>query len=96
MLHFFKNIYLKESKCRRLDLVTVPEDEWVFAVLGWTGSAVFERSLRLRAEKMGYHLSSHALEAIQHGRNEMVRVDNEQQIFDILGLAYIPPNLRNC
>lgn len=38
---------LKDSPyLRRVDIVIVPYNEWGFALLGWTGSKQFERSLR--------------------------------------------------
>lgn len=35
------------SACgRRVDIVVVPPDHWVYAILGWTGTTFFERNLR--------------------------------------------------
>ena len=34
------------SKYRRVDFVIVPPRHWIFAILGWTGTTMFERSLR--------------------------------------------------
>uniref|UniRef100_A0A3B3UJ07 DNA-directed DNA/RNA polymerase mu n=1 Tax=Poecilia latipinna TaxID=48699 RepID=A0A3B3UJ07_9TELE len=70
----------------RVDLVVSPISQFAFALLGWTGSKLFERELRRWAgHEKGMSLSSHAL------------YDNKQEeIFAHLGLEFIPPNERNA
>jgi DNA polymerase/3'-5' exonuclease PolX len=47
--HSIQLTVIKETEAshyRRVDFVCVPPRHWVFAVLGWTGTTMFERSLR--------------------------------------------------
>eukprot|EP00943_MAST-04B_sp_MAST-4B-sp1_P006202 g6202.t1 len=47
--HSIQLTVIKETESslyRRVDFVCVPPRHWVFAVLGWTGTTMFERSLR--------------------------------------------------
>ncbi len=65
------------------------------AVVGWTGSKQFERSLRRFAkEEAGMHLTSHGLYRVSDG----VRLDtpNERAVYDALHLPLLPPSNRNC
>ena len=49
-------------RARRLDLIIVPYNQWAYAVVGWTGSRQFNRSLRLYAQKkMNMKLTSHGI-----------------------------------
>lgn len=55
---------LPESKYklhRRIDIKVYPKDQYGFALLYFTGSDYFNRSMRLFAEQKGYTLSDHGL-----------------------------------
>ncbi len=81
----------------------VPPDERACALLYFTGSAHFNRSMRLLATKMGMSLSEHALVAeVARGRDreklnegKVVSTPDEKAVFDILGLPYREPRERN-
>ncbi|XP_024865346.1 DNA-directed DNA/RNA polymerase mu [Kryptolebias marmoratus] len=79
----------------RVDLVVSPISQFAFALLGWTGSKLFERELRRWA---GYEkamsLSSHAL--YDNNQRKYLRASSEEDIFAHLGLEYIPPSERNA
>lgn len=79
----------------RVDLVVSPVSQFAFALLGWTGSKLFERELRRWA---GYEkamsLSSHAL--YDNKQSRYLRATSEEEIFAHLGLEYIPPSERNA
>ncbi|XP_037547747.1 DNA-directed DNA/RNA polymerase mu [Nematolebias whitei] len=79
----------------RVDLVVSPISQFAFALLGWTGSKLFERELRRWA---GYEksmcLSSHAL--YDNNQRRYLRASSEEEIFAHLGLEYIPPSERNA
>ncbi|XP_047229224.1 DNA-directed DNA/RNA polymerase mu isoform X2 [Girardinichthys multiradiatus] len=79
----------------RVDLVVSPVSQFAFALLGWTGSKLFERELRRWAgHERSMSLSSHALYDNKQGR--YIRAFSEEEIFAHLGLEYIPPSERNA
>ncbi|RXG68016.1 DNA polymerase lambda [Armadillidium vulgare] len=87
---------------RRLDIIVVPYDEFAPAIMYFTGSAHFNRSMRLLATKLGMSLSEHGLRAriIRDGKNAVtggicLETPSEESIFEHLGLNYRPPNERN-
>ena len=45
----------------RIDIKYYPQDQYAFAVLYFTGSDMFNRSMRLCANKKGYCLSDHGM-----------------------------------
>jgi DNA polymerase lambda len=92
---------------RRIDLKVYPTSEWPFALLSFTGSGHFNRSMRLYARRAGYSLSDHDIRPARHarGRGRGARIwtgppihgiifREEKDIFDFLGLAYREPQSR--
>ncbi|KZO98779.1 Nucleotidyltransferase [Calocera viscosa TUFC12733] len=80
---------------RRLDLICAPRDVYWCAVVGWSGSKQFERDLRLWAkQEMGMKFDSSGLTRLRD--TQPIYVDSEQQVFELLGLEYVPPHLRNA
>ncbi|XP_042212376.1 DNA polymerase lambda-like [Homarus americanus] len=89
-------------KHRRLDVIIVPYAEFAPATMYFTGSAHFNRSMRLLAIKMGMSLSEHGLRAgiVRQGREKLtdghlLETPTEQSIFEHLGLEYRPPHERD-
>ncbi|XP_062452628.1 DNA-directed DNA/RNA polymerase mu [Rhea pennata] len=79
----------------RVDLVVVPRGQFAFALLGWTGSRHFERELRRFAGRQcGLALSNHGLYDPQ--REMFLPATSEEEIFQLLGLDYVPPAERNA
>ena len=51
-----------KSTALRIDLIVCPISQFYYALVGWTGNKMFNRSLRLyAAAEMNMQLSSHAL-----------------------------------
>ncbi|KAJ7821144.1 hypothetical protein B0H14DRAFT_2832315 [Mycena olivaceomarginata] len=73
---------------RRLDLIFAPEAYWT-AITGWTGSKMFERDLRLWA-KVEW--------CVRPSTKGILGTfpRSEQEVFEILGLEWIDPTLRNA
>ncbi|XP_072913645.1 DNA-directed DNA/RNA polymerase mu isoform X2 [Hemitrygon akajei] len=85
----------KDWKAVRVDLVVVPYSQYAYALLGWTGSRLFERDLRRYAKHLkNMSLSSHSLFDIE--QNAFLPAATEEEIFAHLGLEYIPPHERNA
>lgn len=89
---------------RRLDLKAYATAPFPFAVLYFTGSGYFNRSMRLYAQKKGFHLSDKELRPVvrdKQGKGDAVvegpRVPcvTERDIFAALGLPYKTPAERD-
>jgi len=74
----------------RLDIEFVNIEEWPFALVYFTGSGSFNEKQRNLAKGMGYSLSEHGLKDIKTG--EYVKsIKMEKDIFQFLGMEYLPP-----
>ncbi|KAJ7188691.1 hypothetical protein C8R46DRAFT_1157626 [Mycena filopes] len=80
---------------RRLDLIfAAPEAYWT-AITGWTGSKMFERDLRLFAKvERGLKFDSTGITRRRDSKPYFPR--SEEEVFDILGLEWIDPCMRNA
>lgn len=80
---------------RRLDLIfAAPEAYWT-AVVGWTGSKMFERDLRLWAKKeKGMKFDSSGM--TRRHDSKLYFPQSEKEVFELLGLEWIDPILRNA
>ncbi|XP_065255663.1 DNA-directed DNA/RNA polymerase mu [Emys orbicularis] len=82
-------------KAVRVDLVVAPVGQFPFALLGWTGSRHFERELRRFAgHERKMVLNSHTLYDTR--LNLFLPAASEEEIFQHLGLEYVPPTQRNA
>ncbi|XP_069317353.1 DNA-directed DNA/RNA polymerase mu isoform X2 [Eulemur rufifrons] len=82
-------------KAVRVDLVVAPVSQFPFALLGWTGSKLFQRELRRFSRKeKGLWLNSHGL--FDPEQKTFFQVASEEDIFRHLGLEYLPPEQRNA
>ena len=86
---------------RRLDIKIYPREHFAFAVLYFTGSKNFNRSMRHFARNKGYALSDHGLFPANRVNNESVWQGKsvpcytEEEIFRFLGLEYKSPEERD-
>ncbi|XP_033756998.1 DNA polymerase lambda-like [Pecten maximus] len=87
---------------RRLDIIVVPYDEYACALVYFTGSAHFNRSLRHLAKKKGMSLSEHSLNAgvVRNGSEKVfegtpVPTPTEASVLEKLGVPYRPPEERD-
>jgi DNA polymerase lambda len=85
-------------KYRRIDLRVYPLPEWPTALLYFTGSGHFNRSMRLWAKKNNFHLSDHEIvRRVASGMESEtpIPVRTEEDVFAVLGLKYKAPHERN-
>ncbi|KAJ4483506.1 DNA polymerase mu [Lentinula aciculospora] len=80
---------------RRLDLIfAAPEVYWT-AVVGWTGSKMFERDLRLWAkQEKGMKFGSSGISRLHDSKLYFPK--SEREVFELLDLEWIHPTLRNA
>uniref|UniRef100_A0A8C3SKR7 DNA polymerase n=1 Tax=Chelydra serpentina TaxID=8475 RepID=A0A8C3SKR7_CHESE len=88
---------------RRLDIIVVPHGEFACALLYFTGSAHFNRSMRALAKSKGMSLSEHALHGgvvrapggRKVGPGLVLPTPAESDVFALLGLPYREPAERD-
>uniref|UniRef100_A0A3Q1M4A8 DNA polymerase n=1 Tax=Bos taurus TaxID=9913 RepID=A0A3Q1M4A8_BOVIN len=88
---------------RRLDIIVVPYSELACALLYFTGSAHFNRSMRALAKTKGMSLSEHALstavvrsaQGLKVGSGQVLPTPTEKDVFRFLGLPYREPAERD-
>ncbi|KAI6046446.1 hypothetical protein EDC04DRAFT_2631014 [Pisolithus marmoratus] len=80
---------------RRVDLIfAAPEVFWT-AVVGWTGSTMFQRDLRLWAKQQkGMKFDSSGIS--RRRDSKLYFPKSEREVFEMLGLTYVHPSLRNA
>ncbi|XP_056227300.1 DNA polymerase lambda [Seriola aureovittata] len=87
---------------RRLDIIVVPYNEFACALMYFTGSAHFNRSMRALAKTKNMSLSEHSLnEAVVRQGNLKVyggtplTTLREEDVFSLLGVPYRKPHERD-
>jgi DNA polymerase beta len=81
------------STARRVDILYTSPEEYPYAVLYFTGSKEFNIAMRKWALDRGYSLNEHGLTNMSTG--ELVEgLGTEKNIFDFLGMEYVPPSDR--
>ncbi|KAH7911389.1 hypothetical protein BJ138DRAFT_1085723 [Hygrophoropsis aurantiaca] len=80
---------------RRVDLIfAAPEVFWT-AVVGWSGSTMFQRDLRLWAKQQkGMKFDSSGIS--RRHDSKLYFPKSEREVFEHLGLTYVHPTLRNA
>lgn len=78
---------------RRLDIIITPYYQYYPTILAWTGSKHFEQSLRLYAKTKKLKVVHHGVFSRVSG--ELIPIDSENQVFELLGLAYLEPEQRD-
>ena len=86
---------------RRLDIKVYPVSMFPFALLYFTGSDHFNRSMRFYAKRCGWTLSDHGLSPANRAAGDKVWVGSsvvcrtERDVFDAMGLDFVAPHQRN-
>jgi DNA polymerase lambda len=90
------------TKHRRLDIIIVPYTEFACALMYFTGSTHFNRSMRNLARRLNMSLNEHELCAgvVRRNGEKVSRgtpllTPTEESVFNHLGLTYRPPDERD-
>ncbi|KAJ6578743.1 DNA polymerase lambda [Mycena vulgaris] len=92
------------SRRRRIDFLTIPYTSRGAALLYYTGDDIFNRAMRLKANKLGYSLNQKGLFAgvVRDPRNRTIKLntgnlvasETEEEIFKILSVPFQQPHER--
>lgn len=77
----------EKGKIRQMDLKIAPSDLLPFFLLYFGSGVRFSRQIRQKAKEQGMKLS-------EWGLNGMRKAKNEREIFQRLGIPYVPPEKR--
>ncbi|MBN1808411.1 MAG: DNA polymerase/3'-5' exonuclease PolX [Planctomycetes bacterium] len=78
-----------------VDLRMVSKKEFPYALHHFTGSKEHNIAMRGRSQKMGFKMNEYGLFRVSRaGRETPVKCASENDLFQTLGLDYIPPELR--
>ncbi|XP_041640372.1 DNA polymerase lambda [Cheilinus undulatus] len=87
---------------RRLDIIVVPYNEFACAIMYFTGSAHFNRSMRALAKTKRMSLSEHSLnkDVVRQGSLKVhggtpLPTQTEKDVFSLLGIPYRQPHERD-
>ena len=80
---------------RHIDLLLCKPEEYWYTILYFTGSDVFNVSMRKLCLQKGYSLSEHGLKIVREGAPAPPMMKSEKDIFDFLGITYVSPEDRN-
>lgn len=83
---------LENGKWRRVDILGVPNSELGAAFIYYTGNEMFNRMLRLRAQRMGMHLNERGL--FNGASEELLESRDEKRIFELLKVPWREPTDR--
>jgi DNA polymerase IV len=91
---------------RRIDFLLVPASEMGAALIYFTGNDIFNRSMRLLAQKKGMRLNQRGLyRDVTRGpgrtkggvtREDLIEGRDERRIFEVLGVKWREPHERWC
>ena len=76
----------------QVDVRLVEPDQFGAALHYFTGSKEHNIEIRARAKKMGLRVNEYGVKRLE--TDEMVETPTEEELFAMLGLDYIPPELR--
>ncbi|KAM9792854.1 LOW QUALITY PROTEIN: DNA polymerase lambda [Neosynchiropus ocellatus] len=91
-----------DRRHRRLDIIVVPYNEFACALMYFTGSAHFNRSMRALAKTKSMSLSEHSLNqsVVRQGTTKVyagtpLHTATEKDVFNLLGIPFREPTERD-
>lgn len=85
---------IRLSNGLQCDLRAVSNKQFPFALQYFTGSKEHNIALRARALKQGLSLNEYGFSAAKDPNLEIPEIDEESDIYRVLGLEFVPPELR--
>ena len=90
---------IRLKKGIQADLRVIPEEQYGFALLYFTGSKEHNIKIRHLANELGYTLSEYSLDPLEERQKPAFPTSSkkpvtEAEIYKVLGMSYIPPELR--
>ena len=82
------------AKHRRIDIKVYEPQQFATALLYFTGSGRFNRSMRMYVNNLGWHLDYKGL-YMDRLKSRRVFTQTEQDVFYVLGLDYVRPENRS-
>ncbi len=88
---------------RRIDLLLTLRQEYIYSILYFTGSALFNVKMRSKALELGYTMNEFGLKPVESEINnnkkdkkgkEIPLMCCEKDVFDFLGMEYLEPENR--
>jgi DNA polymerase (family 10) len=76
----------------QVDLRVVPLQAWGAAMIYFTGSKAHNVAIRQLAVRAGLKLNEYGLFAVEG--DELLAAETEQEVYERLGMAWVPPTLR--
>ena len=83
-----------DNVAHRMDIRLFTPENWPYELMRLTGSKQFNKLMSQRALDLGYTLTEHYLEYLRFPEIH-VNVEDEEGIFEALGVRYYPPEERN-
>ena len=79
-----------------VDLRIVPDEDFVYALHHFTGSKLHNEELRTLEKKSGYKINEYGIFKDEGAGNtsNKVKVTNEFEFYNVFGMQFIPPELR--
>jgi DNA polymerase/3'-5' exonuclease PolX len=88
-------LYKSHSICRQIDLLYIDYMSYYAALCYFTGSDEFNRYMRGVAKSKNYLLNQKGLFKKTPKGKKLIVVKNEEELFAVVGIKWIPPNMRN-
>lgn len=83
------------AKVRQIDVLNIAYGSYFAAMNYFTGGFIHNAWIRLVAKKQGYRLNQAGLfKYLPNGKLQLVPIHSEEELYKILGVAYIPPEKR--
>jgi len=88
----YMGIFKIDKELRRIDIRYVASESFYSAILYFTGTRDLNKKMRQLALDSGFVLNEYGL---FNEKQKMFKINSEKDIFDLLGMEYLPPNKRN-